>query len=125
MKVAVLNPRGNDPDQLFPDIAGAPDERRHAPVNYHGFAACTGSGFFKDPNSIPEDTRAVILLLTHDLGRANMAMTRLRREKKLIALAWKEAGAHQVAEQLSTPRSVELFRDLCERCDGAIAATPD
>ena len=125
MKVGVLNPRGNDPDQTFPDFAGKPDERFHAPVNYHGFAACTGGGFYRDANSIPDDTRAVILLLTHDLGRAKMAITRLRREKKIVALAWKEAGAHQVAQQLATPQNVELFRDLCGRSDGAIATSPD
>jgi hypothetical protein len=125
MKVAVLNPRGNDPDQAFPEFAGAPDERLHAPVNYHGFAACTGSGFFRDPNSIPFDVRAVILLLTHDLSRARMALTRLRREKKVVVLAWKEAGAHQITDQLRTPRNVGFFRELCERSDGAIATTHD
>src|SRR5215218_8810500 len=125
MKVAVLNPRGNDPDQSFPEFAGSPDERLHAPVNYHGFAACTGGGFFRDPNSIPSDVRAVILLLTHDLGRARMALTRLRRERKVVALAWKEAGGHQVWKQLSTPRAISSFRELCERSDGAIATTPD
>jgi hypothetical protein len=125
MKVAVLNPRGNDPDQTFPDFAGAPDERLHAPVNYHGFAACTGGGFYRDADGIPTDTRAVILLLTHDLRRASMAITRLRRERKIVVLAWKEAGAHQVAQQLATPRAIDLFREVCERSDGAIATTPD
>ena len=70
MKVAVLNPRGNDPDQLFPDFAGAPDDRTHAQVNYHVFAACTAGGFFRDADSIPAEMRAVILLLTKDLSRA-------------------------------------------------------
>jgi hypothetical protein len=125
MKVAVLNPQGNDPDQSFPDSAGDPDERVHPPVNYHGFAACSRSGFFRDPNSIPDDTRAVILVLTHSLKRANMALTRLRREKRVVVLAWKEAGAHQVAQQLANPRDLALFRELCERSDGAIATTPD
>src|SRR4029453_13065302 len=125
MKVAVLNPRGNDPDQSFPDFAGAPDERLHPPVNFHAFAACTGSGFYRDADSIPSDVRAVIVLLTHDLSRANLALTRLRREKKIEVLAWKEAGAHQVWKQLPTPRALARFRDLCERSDGAIATTPD
>jgi len=126
MKVAVLNPRGNDPDQHFPDYAGLPDERLHPPVNYHGFAACTGGSFHRDADSIPADTRAVIVLLTHDLSRANLALTRLRREKnKAVVFAWKEAGAHQVAQQLASPRSIALFRDLCGRSDGAIATTAD
>jgi hypothetical protein len=125
MKVAVLNPRGNDPDQLFPDFAGSPDDRAHAPVNYHAFAACTAGGFFRDADSIPPEMRAVILLLTRDLSRAAKAIIRLRREKKAIVLAWKEAGGHQIAEQLAKPSNVALFRQICERCDGAIATTPD
>jgi hypothetical protein len=125
MKVAVLNPRGNDPDQLFPNFAGAPDDRTHAPVNYHAFAACTAGGFFRDEDSIPAEMRAVILLLTRDLSRAAKSMIRLRREKKIIVLAWKEAGGHQIAEQLAKPSNVAMFRKLCERCDGAIATTQD
>jgi hypothetical protein len=125
MKVAVLNPRGNDPDQLFPDFAGAPDERIHAPVNYHAFAACTAGGFFRDADSIPAEMRAVILLMPRDLSRAAKAMIRLRREKKIVALAWKEAGGHQLADQLSKPANLALFRELCQRCDGAIATSPD
>ena len=125
MKVAVLNPNGKDPDQLFPDFAGAPDERVHAPVNYHGFAACTGGGFFRDADSIPKEMRGVILLLTRDLSRALKAVLRLRREKKTIVLAWKESGAHQLAEQLARPASIAAFREICQRADGAIATTPD
>ena len=33
MKLAVLNPGGRDPDQLFPDGAGTPEDRGHPPVN--------------------------------------------------------------------------------------------
>jgi hypothetical protein len=125
MKVAVLNPRGNDPDQMFPDFAGTPDDQAHAPVNYHAFAACTAGGFFREADSIPKEMKAVILLLTKDLSRAAKAMIRLRREKKIIVLAWKEAGGHQIAQQLASPSNVRMFRELCERCDGAIATTPD
>lgn len=125
LKVAVLNPGGRDPDQTFPDFAGAPDEKAHAPVNYHAFAACTGGVFASDYDAIPKDQRAVILLLTRDLSRAAKAITRLRREKKVIVLAWKEAGGHQVAEQLARGRNLDLFRQVCEMADGAIATTQD
>jgi hypothetical protein len=125
LKVAVINPGGRDPDQSFPDFAGAPDEKRHAPVNYHAFAACTGGVFAHDYDAIPKDVRAVILLLTRDLSRAAKALTRLKREKKVVAIAWKEAGGHQVAEQLARGRNIELFRQCCEMSDGAIATTPD
>jgi hypothetical protein len=125
MRIAVINPRGNDPDQAFPDFAGAPDERAHAPVNYHAFAACTGGVFARDADTIPADVRAVVLLLTHDLSRGAKALIRLKRERKAVVIAWKEAGAHQIAAQLAKPSSIELFRELCERSDGAIATTPD
>jgi len=125
MKIAVLNPRGNDPDQAFPDLAGAPDERAHAPVNYHAFAACTGGVFARDADTIPKEIRAVVLLLTHDLSRSAKTLIRLKRERKAVIIAWKEAGAHQIASQLAKPSSIQLFRELCERSDGAIATTPD
>lgn len=125
MKVAVLKPNGRDPNQLFPDFAGTPDDGIHAPVNYHAFAACTGGGFFRDADSIPAEMRAVILLLTRDLTRTSKALFRLRREKKAVVLAWKEAGAHQLAEQLSRPANVSMFREICQRADGAIATTAD
>jgi len=125
MKLAVLNPGGNDPEQTFPDFAGAPDENTHAPVNYHAFAACTGGGFYRKASAIPAEVRAVVLLLRHNLKPARGAVVELRQAKKVVAIAWKEAGAQQVAAQLSDPGKLRLFREICERCDGAIATTPD
>lgn len=125
MKLAVLNPGGNDPNQAFSDFAGAPDDARHAPVNYHAFAACTGGGFYKNAGDIPEGARAVLLLIRHDLRATRRAIVGLRRMRKTIAVAWKEAGAMQVAAQLGNAANVELFRDICGRADGAIATTPD
>jgi hypothetical protein len=125
MKLAVLNPSGNDPDQLFSDFAGAPNERVHAPVNHHAYAACTGGGFFRKAASIPEEMRVVLVLIRHDLKSARAAIGELRRAKKAVAIAWKEAGAHQIAAQLAKPAKLRLFREICERTDAAIAATPD
>ena len=125
MKLAVLNPRGNDPDQWFPDFAGGPEEGAHAPVNHHAFAACTGGGFFRTAAAIPEEMRAVLVLVRHDLKSAREAVIALRRAKKVVAIAWKEAGAHQVAAQLARPAQLALFREICERSDAAIATTPD
>ncbi len=125
MKLCVLNPGGNDPEQHFPDFAGRPDEVAHPPVNYHGFAACTGGSFFRKNTAIPADRKTVLVLLRHDLKSARHAVVDLRREKKIVAIAWKEAGALQVAEQLAKPANVQLFREICERCDLAIATTAD
>lgn len=125
MKLSVLNPGGHDPEQHFPDLAGQPDDAAHPPVNYHGFAACTGGGFFRKDTAIPAEANAVLVLLRHDLKSARQAVVELRRAKKTVAIAWKEAGAFQVAAQLSRPAKVQLFREICERCDLAIATTPD
>ncbi len=125
MKLSVLNPGGNDPEQHFPNFAGLPDDTAHPPVNYHGFAACTGGSFFRKETAIPGDSKAVLVLLRHELKSARQAVVELRRAKKTVAIAWKEAGAFQVAAQLAKPAKVQLFREICERCDLAIATTQD
>ncbi|HYR59459.1 MAG TPA: hypothetical protein VEO95_12550, partial [Chthoniobacteraceae bacterium] len=78
MKLCVLNPGGNDPEQHFPDFAGRPDDAAHPPTNHHGFAACTGGGFFRKDAAIPADARAVLVLLRHDLKSARQAVVELR-----------------------------------------------
>ena len=125
MKLCVLNPGGNDPEQHFPDFAGRPDEVAHPPVNYHGFAACTGGSVFRKATAIPEAEKAVLVLIRHDLKSARHAVVDLRRAKKTVAIAWKEAGAFQIAAQLDRPAKVQLFREICERCDLALATTAD
>ncbi|MDB6155713.1 MAG: hypothetical protein JWL90_4166 [Chthoniobacteraceae bacterium] len=125
MKLAVLNPGGNDPEQHFPDFAGAPDGNTHAPVNFHGFAACTGGGFYRKEAAIPADTKHVVLLLRHDLKACRQALIDLRGEKKTVAISFKEAGAFQIAELLANTNKLRLVTEICERADGAIATTPD
>ncbi|MDQ3620971.1 MAG: hypothetical protein M3463_00555 [Verrucomicrobiota bacterium] len=125
IKLAVLNPRGRDPEQSFPDFAGAPDERAHPPVNCHGFAACTGGGFFRKDEAIPAATKHVIVLVRRDLKACRQAMIELRRTGKTVAIAFKEAGAFQVAALLAKPGPLQLFHEICARADGAIATTPD
>ncbi len=125
MKLAVLNSRGRDPEQPFPDGAGVPDEKAHPPLNYHGFAACTGGAFYRKEELIPPEQKEVLLLLRRDLKSSRQAMVDLRRAGKTVALAWKEAGAFQIAEQLAKPDKLRLFQEICTRADGAIAATPD
>jgi hypothetical protein len=125
MKLAVLNPGGNDPEQRFDDFAGAPDERLHAPVNFHAFAACTGGSFQRKESAIPPETKAVLLLLRHDLKACRQAMIELRRVGKTVLVSLKEAGSAQAAELLSNPGKLKLFREICERASGAIATTED
>lgn len=125
MKLAVLNPGGRDPEQHFPEGAGVPDEKAHPPVNYHAFAACTGGAFYRQDQAIPREQKEVLLLLRSDLKSARQAIIELRRAGRTVAIAWKEAGAFQVAEQLAKPARLRLFQEICARADGAIATTAD
>lgn len=125
ISIAVLNPRGNDPEQHFPDGAGAPDDGVHPPVNYHAFAACMNGGFFRKESAIPAAAKAVVVLVRRDLKAVRQALIELRRAGKTAAIAFKEAGAFQIAALLAKPANVQLFHEICTRADGAIAATPD
>ena len=125
MQIAVLNPGGRDREQHFRDGAGAPDDRVHAPVNYHAYAACTGGGFFRDASAIPKDVRAVLLLLRSDLKASLAAMKTLRSQGKAVAISWKESGRHQVAQQLGNAANLALFRELCAAADAALSSTAE
>ncbi|MEA3212205.1 MAG: hypothetical protein QOE70_5262 [Chthoniobacter sp.] len=122
---AVLNPSGNDPEQHFPEGAGTPDDRAHPPVNYHAFAACLNGGFYRKDQALPADVKAVVVLLRRDLKACRQALLELRRAGKKAAIAFKEAGAFQVAELLAKPANLQLFHEICARADAAIATTPD
>src|SRR4030095_6350026 len=125
MKLAVLNPKGRDPDQQFPNGAGAPDDGQHAPVNFHAFAACTGGAFFRRDQDIPADMKCVLLLLRQDLQARRQALLELRRAGKTVVISFKEAGAFQMASLLARAAKFTLFREICQRADAALATTPD
>src|SRR6188768_1733819 len=125
LRLAVLNPGGRDPEQRFDDGSGAPDAELHAPMNHHAFAACTRGSFHRSDTTIAADQKAVLLLLRNDLKACRQALIELRRARKTVAIAFKEAGAFQVAAQLEKPAKLQLFREICARADVAIATTPD
>ena len=79
MHLAVLNPGGNDKEQSFPDFAGAPDNRVHAPVNYHAYAACTQGTFSRDQKAIPQHATNVLMLLGNSMRPALRAIDALRQ----------------------------------------------
>lgn len=125
MQLAVLNPAGRDPEQHFPDGAGAPDDRVHAPVNYHAYAACTRGSFYREAAAIPEEQRAVVVLLRRDLKPAMKALRELKARGKIVAISWKESGSHQVAAQLDSAENISRFRELCAGADAALSSTPE
>lgn len=125
MQLAVLNPGGNDPYQEFGDFAGPVNDRVHAPVNYHAYAACTGGTFHCKIASIPEDQNRVLVLLRRDLKASLAAVKDLKAMGKTVAISWKESGLHQVAAQLDNPKNLCLFKQICVLADGALSSTPD
>jgi hypothetical protein len=124
LRLAVLNAGGRDAEQHFPDGAGAPDDRIHAPVNYHAYAACTRGGFFRDAATIPDSHGAVLVLLRRDLKPALGALRELKARGKSTAISWKESGRHQVGRQLARPGARELFYEACALADAALSCTP-
>lgn len=125
MQLAVLNPGGRDPEQRFPDGAGAPDALAHPPVNYHAYAACTRGGFFRDTKVILGDLRNVLLLLRSDLKLMLRVLKLLKATGHVVAISWKESGQHQIAKQLDSAENLALFRELCVLADGALSSTPE
>jgi hypothetical protein len=125
MSLAVLNPGGKDPFQAFDDGAGPVDDRLHAPVNYHAYAACVGGAFHSKVSSIPDSEKRVLLLLRRDLKASLSALRELKAKGKTVAISWKESGLHQVAQQLAKPDSILLFKQICALADGALSSTRD
>ncbi len=125
MQLAVLNPGGKDPEQHFADFAGVPDDRVHAPVNYHAYAACTGGGFYQKPAAIPAGRRHVLLLLRRDLKPCLKALHALKQQGHVVAVSWKESGLHQVADQLNDADNLALFQEILGLADGALSSTPE
>ncbi len=123
MKLAVLNPGGNDPCQPFPDFAGPVDGRIHAPVNYHAYAACTGGSFHRKTTSIAEDQHHVLLMLRRDLDACLDALKELKRAGKTVAVSLKESGAHQVAELLGKAKNLARFQEICAHADGCVSSS--
>jgi len=90
-----------------------------------GLPPARGGTFFRKDQEIPAEQKEVLVLLRGNLKACRQALVELRSEKKTVAIAWKEAGPLQIAEQLAKPAALKLFQEICQRADGAIATTPD
>ena len=123
--IAVLHPKGSDPEQTFPDFAGAPQETAPPPLGYHAFAAATGGAIYRKDQQVPKDAKAVLLMLGRDLKACRVALAELRSAGKTVALAFQAARACEVAELLGRADRLKLFQEICARADLAIATAPD
>lgn len=123
MKLFVLHPGSDLPEQDFAHGFGDPTTLRLPPVGDPGFAACTGGAFVRKVSSIPESEKRVLLLLDENLKRARQATIDLRRAGKTIVLAFASASAQRIHSILKSPGSVALLQEVCNRAHAAIATS--
>lgn len=123
LKLAVLNPGGHDPEQYF-DAPSAPGSA-HAPVNFHGYAACTGGSFHRDTKQAIAEKSPILLLLRGNLKAAARTMKECRNAKRTVVVSLKETGLYQVAELLERPSVASRFFEIVNEADGCIGATPE
>ena len=103
LRLTVLNPGGRDPEQDFAEGAPAPNDNGHAPVNFHGYAACTRGTFQHDYKRAIEIGRPVLLLLRSDFKETRRALLALQKGGLPAVVSLKETGLHQIARQLADP----------------------
>ena len=123
-RLTVLNPGGRDPEQSFCAPA-EPGPVLHAPVNFHGFAACTEGFFHRDVQRAIMEGLPVLLLLRGDFASCERASAELKKHGVKVVVSLKETGLHQIAQQLSQPRRLERFIRIVNQADGCIATTPE
>jgi hypothetical protein len=122
--LAVLNAQGRDSDQSFAEGLPSLDSSVHAPINYHAYAACTRGAFYQS-TALASRHRNVLLLLRGNLRVARNAFVALKAKGCVVAIAFKEAGSHQVAQQLSHPKTFAHFGELAANADLCLSSTPD
>jgi hypothetical protein len=125
LRLTVLNPGGRDPEQDFATGLPAPNDNGHAPVNFHGYAACTRGAFQHDHERALKVRRPVLLLLRGDFKATRRALLALLKAGLPVVVSLKETGLHQIARQLADPKRAEHFRAIVQAADGCLAATPE
>src|SRR4029078_3306089 len=110
LRLTVLNPGGRDLEQDFFSGISAPNDDEHAPVNFHGYAACTRGIFQREVARAIDAGRPVLLLLRCDFKDTQRALVELKKRRVGVAVSLKETGLQQIAQQLSDPKRAERFR---------------
>lgn len=123
-RLTVLNPGGRDPEQHFHNVP-APGEGRHAPINFHAFAACTRGAFHRDTRRALAEHTPVLLLLRGDFRASERALAELKKEGRTVAVSLKETGLHQIAHQLCDAAKLSRFVAIVAEADACIATTPE
>ena len=122
VRLAVLNPSGRDPEQHFSGEQRA-SATLHAPVNFHAYAACTRGAVFRETKRAISTGWPVLLLLRGDFRATERALVELKKAQRPVAVAFKETGMHQIAQQLREPGRFGRFLKIVRGADGFIAST--
>lgn len=123
-RLTVLNPGGRDPEQHFPDGAGAPGAE-HPPTNFHAYAACTRGSFHRETRRAVGEGTPVLLLLRGDFRHSERALRELQKADRRVAVSLKETGLHQIAQQLQAPDKLERFMRVIRDADLCLGTTPE
>src|SRR5437667_10739530 len=123
-RLSVLSPGGRDLEQYFDEPVG-PDAAGHPPINLHAFAACTEGSFHRQTKNAIEEKRPILLLLRSNFRATERALAECQEGKRTVAVALKEAGLHQIAQQFSDPRKLARLIRIVEQADGCVATTPE
>jgi len=123
-RLSVLNPGGRDLEQYF-DQPAAPEAKTHPPVNFHAFAACTRGSVHRASKNAIEEKRPILLLLRGNFRATERALSECQKAKRAVAVALKETGLHQIAEQLRDPGKFARFLRVINTTEGCIATTPE
>jgi hypothetical protein len=124
LRLTVLNPGGRDPEQHFPDGAGE-TMQPHPPTNFHAYAACTRGSFQREVKKAIAESTPVLLLLRGDFIASERALAALQKAKRVVVVALKETGLHQIAGQLRDPARLVRFLRIIRQADACIAPTPE
>jgi len=123
MRLTVLNPRGRDPDQSFPEGPGRPEDPLHPPINFHAFAACTRGAFHSDTDVAIATGQPILVLIRRRLKRTREAVRACKSAGRRVIVSWKETGLLQVEDQLASAKAWQLFREICSEADGCLSVT--
>jgi hypothetical protein len=123
-RLTVLNPGGRDATQDFPDGAGE-TALPHPPTNFHAYAACTRGSFQRESKNGFAQNTPVLLLLRGDFAASERALDTLQKAGRFVAVSLKEAGLHQIANQLQNSARLARFVRIVQKANACLAPTPE
>ena len=123
-RLSVLSPGGRDLEQYFDEPVG-PETTTHPPINFHAFAGCTQGSVHRTAKNAIEEKHPVLLLLRGNFRATERALAECQQARRTVAVALKETGLHQIAQQLRDPARFARFLRVVADADGCVATTPE